>query len=426
MLMTPSHDLIERTYQEEYGRVLAALISYLRDIDRAQDALQEAFITALERWPLDGLPHNPGAWLTTTAKRKAIDRVRRDINLNRKVEAIGALADLRADNTEDEIEMFDDMPIPDERLKLMFTCCHPALNQEAQVALTLNTLGGLSVPEVAKAFLVAEPTMAQRLVRAKRKIRDAGIPYEVPGAERLPERLDSLLTVVYLIFNEGYGSASGEALIRQDLCAEAIRLGRVLRQLLPRPEVEGLLALMLLQHSRQQARTTPAGELVLLEDQDRRLWDQGLIAEGLALVEAALRQGQPGPYQVQAAIAALHARAAVPADTDWRQIASLYRVLGEMIESPVVELNRAVAVAMAEGPIAGLRLLDALDDSGTLKDYYLLPAARADLLRRTGWLDEAVTAYQQALELCQNRVERAFLQGRLNTVLSQIRDGGLS
>lgn len=424
--MTPSHDLVEQTYRQEYGRVLAALIAYLRDIDRAQDALQEAFITALERWPLDGLPQNPGAWLTTTAKRKAIDRVRRDINLNRKVERIGALADLRADSTEDEIEMFDDLPIPDERLKLMFTCCHPALNQEAQVALTLNTLGGLSVPEVAKAFLVAEPTMAQRLVRAKRKIRDAGIPYEVPGAERLPERLDSLLAVVYLIFNEGYGSASGEALIRQDLCAEAIRLGRVLRQLLPRPEVEGLLALMLLQHSRRRARTTPSGELVLLEDQDRRLWDQDLIAEGLALVEAALRQGQPGPYQVQAAIAALHARAAVPADTDWRQIATLYRVLGEMIESPVVELNRAVAVAMTDGPIVGLRLLDALDDSGTLKDYYLLHAARADLLRRTGWLDEAATAYQQARDLCQNHVERTFLQGRLSAVLSQIRDGGLS
>jgi RNA polymerase sigma-70 factor (ECF subfamily) len=413
--MPDLHAVIEKTCREEYGRVLAALISWLRDFDLAQDALQEAFLTALERWPLDGLPQNPGAWLTTIAKRKAIDRLRREINLNRKLEAIGALAEQHTASAGDETDVFDETPIPDERLKLMFTCCHPALNQEAQVALTLNTLGGLTVPEVARAFLVSEPTMAQRLVRAKRKIRDAGIPYEVPGAERLPERLEALLAVLYLIFNEGYGAAAGDALIRQDLCVEAIRLGRVLRGLLPEPEVEGLLALMLLQHSRRHARTTPAGDLVLLEDQDRSRWDHEQIAEGLALVEAALRQGQAGPYQVQAAIAALHARAIHPAETDWPQIAALYAVLLEMIDSPVVELNRAVAIAMAEGPVAGLRLLDGLEDRGDLRDYYLFHAARADLLRRTGWLDEAISAYERALALCSNAVEQGFLRRRLAT-----------
>lgn len=403
------HHVIDRTFRRESGRVLAALVSTLGDIELAQDVYQEALVVALQRWPLDGLPRNPAAWITTTARRKAIDRLRRDKRLDHDEERLENLPGESL--TEDVMEA---EPIPDERLKLIFTCCHPAIGQEAQLALTLNTLGGLSTAEVARAFLVEVPTMAQRLVRAKRKIRDAGIPYGVPPPERLPERLEAVLTVLYLIFNEGYNATAGDALIRQELCAEAIRLARVLAELMPGAEVFGLLALMLLQHSRRRARINARGELVLLEEQDRRLWDQAEISEGLDILHAGLTLRQPGPYQIQAAIAALHARAARAEETDWRQIAALYGELARLNPSPVIELNRAVAVAMAEGPVAGMKLLDRLEDSGELDGYYLFHSARADLLRRSGWIDEARDAYQRALDLCQNAVEQAFLRRRLD------------
>lgn len=401
--MTPAEQ-IEATFRAEHGRVLAALISRLGDIELAEDALQDALVNALESWTAGGVPPNPGAWLVTVARRRAIDRLRRAAALERKTPL---LDDLTA---EDPAEMEPD--IPDDRLKLMFVCCHPTLALEAQVALTLHTLGGLSTPEVARAFLVPVPTMAQRLARARGKIRTAGIPYRVPPAELLPERLAALLAVIYLIFNEGYVATSGDTPIRRELCAEAVRLGRVLVALLPgSAEARGLLALMLLHDSRRAARLDAAGDLVLLADQDRTQWDQALIAEGTALLDEALALAAPGPYQVQAAISALHAAAPTAAATDWPQIVALYGALAALTPSMVVEVNRAVAIAMAEGAPAGLARLLRL--AGPADGFYPYHAARADLLRRTGQREAAAEAYARALALCGNAAERAHLQRRL-------------
>lgn len=401
---------IEKTFREEHGRVLAALIAQLGDFPLAEDALQDALVNALERWEIDGVPRNPGAWLLVAARRRAVDRLRRQVTLERKV----ALLNLDVSQSDDDADMDD--TLPDERLKLMFTCCHPALALEAQVALTLHTLGGLSTQEVARAFLVPIPTMAQRLARARSKIRNAGIPYRIPPADLLPERLDALLAVIYLIFNEGYCATSGDTLTRRELCGEAIRLCRVLVALLPdRAEAHGLLALMLLHDSRHETRLNAVGELVLLDEQDRARWDQEKICEGIAILDDALTLAAPGPYQVQAAISALHAAAFTPAATDWPQIAALYDSLARMTPSMVVEVNRAVAAAMAWGVDRGLQMLLRLE---SLADgYYPYHVARADLLRRSGQREAAADAYKRALDLCGNRAERAYLQRRLDELL---------
>ncbi len=417
--MTDLHQTIETTFRQESGQVLAGLIGRFRDFDLAEDVLQEAFMTALERWPLDGLPRNPAAWITTTAQRKALDRLRRRQSYSHKQALLFSVADLKISD-ESALEIDN---IPDERLKLIFTCCHPALSVEAQIALTLRTLGGLSTAEIAHAFMVAETTMAQRLVRAKRKIKAAGIPYRVPPLHLLGERLDAVLAVLYLIFNEGYSASSGEQLIRSDLCAEAIRLGRVLLGLLAAEpalphsaEASGLLALMLLHDSRRDARISAGGQLILLEDQDRTCWDEAKITEGLAILEEALHMHQPGPYQIQAAISGLHAQAKRPFDTDWPQIAVLYSKLHQLNPSPVIALNQAVAVGMAYGPRHGLKLLAKCAQDGALDNYHLFHAARADLLRRDGCWQAAYLAYERALSLTDNQVEQAFLQRRLQEV----------
>jgi RNA polymerase sigma-70 factor, ECF subfamily len=398
---------IEKTFREEHGRVLATLISRLGDFELAEDALQDALVNALERWKVDGVPRNPGAWLTAVAKRRAIDRLRHSRFEEHNPLMLDSL-------TQEETEMNDSFP--DDRLKLMFTCCHPALALEAQVALTLHTLGGLSTQEVARAFLVSEPTMAQRLARARRKIREAGIPYRVPPVNLLPGRLDALLAVIYLIFNEGYSAtASGEP-IRQELCEESIRLGRVLMTLMPgNAETLGLLALMLLHDSRREARLDPAGRLILLGDQDRSRWDRAKIREGISVLDQALALRHPGPYQVQAAISALHAEAPTADATDWQQIAALYGTLARMAPSLVVEVNRAVAVAMAEGPREGLKILDSLDERA--EGYYPFHVVRADLLRRSGQIEAAISSYDRAIALCNNPAERSHLEGQLDSLL---------
>jgi len=406
--MTGIEAAVADAFRQEWGRLVATLIRMTGDWDLAEECAQDAFAAALAHWGTDGVPHRPGAWLTTTARNRALDRLRRS-----KTEAV-KLQEVATLSGPDELPDYGDSGVSDDRLRLMFTCCHPALTLEARVALTLRTLAGLTTGEIARAFLVPEATMAKRLTRAKHKIRDAGIPYRVPPAHLLPERTGGVLAVLYLLFNEGYAASAGDDLLRPDLTGEAIRLARLLTRLMPdEPEATGLLALMLIQDARKAARLDDDGELVSLEDQDRSRWDLAEIGEGIALLEAALRRQRAGPYQLQAAIAACHGEATNARDTDWRQIALLYGELSRIVPSAVVELNRAVAIAMADGPEAGLPLVENLAASGQLTDYYLLPATRADLLRRLDRKQEAAASYREALDLAGTEPERRYLSRRL-------------
>jgi len=406
-------DAIDHIFREESGRVIAGLIRAVGDFDLAEESVQDAFVSAIEHWPAEGIPPNPGAWIATTARRKAIDRLRRAHNLERKVEALAQLTAADLNDMPGGTPMDARYAIEDDRLRLIFTCCHPALALDAQVALTLRLLGGLRTPEIARAFLLPEATLAQRLVRAKKKIRDAGIPYVVPPRDDLAIRLNAVLHVLYLVFNEGYSATTGAQIVRRELTGEAIRLARVLVSLMPsEPEALGLLSLLLLQDSRRDARQSASGELILLADQDRSRWDAMRIDEGLALLDRAAAAGAPGQYQLQAAIAAVHAEAPTAKETDWRRIVLLYDRLMALEPSPVVALNRAVAVSMARGPVEALAIVDDLALNGGLDDYYLLHSTRGELLRRLGRRPEAANAYERAASMASNAAEREFLERR--------------